>query len=81
MVNAYFSAYGLLPWARVLANVEVGSGAERGQPDARRRARDALDAVGLAERAGEWPAVLSGGQRSRVALARAGESTKPACSR
>jgi sulfonate transport system ATP-binding protein len=61
----------LLPWARVLANVEVGSGQQRGQPDARRRAREALDAVGLADRAEEWPSVLSGGQKSRVALARA----------
>jgi sulfonate transport system ATP-binding protein len=61
----------LLPWARVLANVEVGLGAERGRPDARRRALDALEAVGLADRAGDWPAVLSGGQKQRVALARA----------
>src|SRR5271163_3485038 len=61
----------LLPWARVLANVEVGLGAERGRPDAKRRALDALEAVGLADRAGEWPAVLSGGQKQRVALARA----------
>ena len=61
----------LLPWARVLANVEVGSGLERGQPEARQRALDALDAVGLADRGGEWPSVLSGGQKSRVALARA----------
>ena len=61
----------LLPWANVLANVEVGLGAERGEPDAHRRALDALRAVGLAERAGEWPSVLSGGQKQRVALARA----------
>ncbi len=61
----------LLPWARVLANVEVGLGVDRGRPDAKRRALDALEAVGLADRAGEWPAVLSGGQKQRVALARA----------
>ena len=38
---------------------------------ARAAARAALESVGLAERAGDWPAVLSGGQRQRVALARA----------
>ena len=61
----------LLPWGRVLANVEVGLGAERKSPGATRRAREALDAVGLADRAGDWPAILSGGQKQRVALARA----------
>ena len=61
----------LLPWARVLANVEVGLGADRAKPDARRRALEALEAVGLADRADEWPSVLSGGQKQRVALARA----------
>jgi sulfonate transport system ATP-binding protein len=61
----------LLPWARVIANVEVGLGPERGKPGARRRALEALDAVGLADRAAEWPSVLSGGQKQRVALARA----------
>ena len=57
----------LLPWLSVLANVEVGLGAERD----RARALAALEAVGLADRANDWPSVLSGGQKSRVALARA----------
>ena len=61
----------LLPWASVIANVEVGLGAEREQPAARRRALEALAAVGLADRAHEWPSALSGGQKQRVALARA----------
>jgi len=61
----------LLPWASVLANVEVGLGPERGDASGRERALEALEAVGLADRAGEWPSVLSGGQKQRVALARA----------
>ena len=61
----------LLPWATVLANVEVGLGAVHDEERARHRALEALAAVGLAERAGDWPAVLSGGQKQRVALARA----------
>ena len=56
----------LLPWQTVLANVGVARGAEW-----RIHAREALDAVGLADRANDWPHVLSGGQRQRVALARA----------
>ena len=60
----------LLPWASVLGNVAVGLGAKPG-PDGEARAREALERVGLAERASEWPEGLSGGQKSRVALARA----------
>jgi sulfonate transport system ATP-binding protein len=61
----------LLPWATVLANVEVGLGPNRDIAGGRDRAFEALSAVGLADRADEWPAVLSGGQKQRVALARA----------
>jgi ABC-type nitrate/sulfonate/bicarbonate transport system ATPase subunit len=61
----------LLPWRVALANVtlalEAGAmpAAER-----RRRARDALALVGLADFAKAFPHQLSGGMRSRVALAR-----------
>jgi sulfonate transport system ATP-binding protein len=61
----------LLPWSDLLGNVAVGLGAGADRPDGRRRAAEALERVGLADRAGEWPAVLSGGQKQRVALARA----------
>jgi sulfonate transport system ATP-binding protein len=61
----------LLPWARVLGNVEVGLGARRNAPGADRRALAKLAEVGLDKRAHDWPAVLSGGQKQRVALARA----------
>jgi sulfonate transport system ATP-binding protein len=56
----------LLPWERVAGN--VGLGLPRDRAD---RVDWALRQVGLADRAGEWPAVLSGGQQQRVALARA----------
>lgn len=61
----------LLPWARVLSNVEVGLGRERRSADAQARAEHALVEVGLDDKRGQWPAVLSGGQKQRVALARA----------
>ncbi|MFD3747011.1 ABC transporter ATP-binding protein [Nocardia sp. NPDC058633] len=56
----------LLPWARVLDNVVLGSTGR----DAARRGRSALAEVGLAGREKAWPRELSGGEQQRVALAR-----------
>ncbi|MEW6643893.1 MAG: ATP-binding cassette domain-containing protein [Pseudomonadota bacterium] len=70
-VRMMFQEPRLLPWARVLANVEVGLGADRRSPDARQRAERALHEVELDAKRDQWPAVLSGGQKQRVALARA----------
>ena len=61
----------MLPWASVLANVEIGLGPQRGSRRAREQAIGTLREVGLEERRADWPAVLSGGQKQRVALARA----------
>ncbi len=61
----------LLPWERVLDNVVVGVAESETDGVRRERAARRLQEVGLADRAGEWPAVLSCGQRQRVALARA----------
>ena len=61
----------LLPWARVLANVEVGLDRRMPPQERHEQALTALHEVGLDDRAGEWPTVLSGGQKQRVALARA----------
>ena len=70
-VRVMFQEPRLLPWARVLSNVEVGLGRERASPDAQARAESALVEVGLGDKRSQWPAVLSGGQKQRVALARA----------
>ncbi|HYP58196.1 MAG TPA: ATP-binding cassette domain-containing protein [Beijerinckia sp.] len=74
-VRVMFQEPRLLPWARILANVEIGLGSTGATSDAnkpaRQRALETLSAVGLGERAGDWPSVLSGGQKQRVALARA----------
>ncbi|MDR6235610.1 aliphatic sulfonates ABC transporter ATP-binding protein [Pseudomonas oryzihabitans] len=56
----------LLPWKRIIDNVGLGL-----KGDWKPKALEALEAVGLADRAGEWPSALSGGQKQRVALARA----------
>jgi sulfonate transport system ATP-binding protein len=70
-VRVMFQEPRLLPWARVLSNVEVGLGRGRASPDAQARAERALSEVGLGDKRGQWPSVLSGGQKQRVALARA----------
>ena len=70
-VRVMFQEPRLLPWARVLSNVEVGLGRDRASADAQTRAENALVEVGLDDKRGQWPAVLSGGQKQRVALARA----------
>lgn len=70
-IRVMFQEPRLLPWARVLSNVEVGLGRDRASSDAQARAEKALAEVGLDDKRGQWPAVLSGGQKQRVALARA----------
>jgi sulfonate transport system ATP-binding protein len=70
-IRVMFQEPRLLPWARVLSNVEVGLGGNRRSADAQARAEQALVEVGLDHKRGQWPAALSGGQKQRVALARA----------
>ena len=66
-IRLMFQDARLLPWKSVIDNVGLGL---KGR-DWKQNALKALAAVGLADRAGEWPAALSGGQKQRVALARA----------
>jgi putative ABC transport system ATP-binding protein len=67
-----FQQYNLMPVLTALENVELPllltklSGAER-----RKRAETALRVVGLDNRMGHYPRMLSGGQEQRVAIARA----------
>jgi sulfonate transport system ATP-binding protein len=70
-IRVMFQEPRLLPWARVLSNVEVGLGRDRASSDAPARAEKALTEVGLTDKRDQWPSVLSGGQKQRVALARA----------
>ena len=62
----------LLPWRRVLGNIELGmEGLALSRSERRRRADAALALVGLADYGDRWPYELSGGQRQRVGIARA----------
>jgi sulfonate transport system ATP-binding protein len=70
-IRVMFQEPRLLPWARVLSNVEVGLGRDRASSDAPARAEKALTEVGLTDKRDQWPSVMSGGQKQRVALARA----------
>lgn len=44
---------------------------EKKKPEARKKALELLEIVGLADKANAYPAQLSGGQKQRVAIARA----------
>jgi putative ABC transport system ATP-binding protein len=71
-IGFVFQAFHLLPYRTVLENVMTGLLYNRvPHRERRRRAREALEHVGLSEREQFSPRLLSGGERQRVAIARA----------
>jgi putative ABC transport system ATP-binding protein len=69
-IGFVFQQYNLLPRLSALENVEQALLYGEGR-NARGRAMDALERVGLGKRAGHRPMQLSGGEQQRVGIARA----------
>ncbi len=72
-VGMVFQQFNLFPHKTALGNVTLAliKARKMTPADARKRAMEALDRVGLADRAEHYPSQLSGGQQQRVAIARA----------
>lgn len=71
-IGFVFQSYNLIPHQTVLSNVELAltlSGV--GKAERRRRAKEALEKVGLGNQLRKKPNQMSGGQMQRVAIARA----------
>ena len=66
-----FQSYHLIPTLTAEENVMLPIELQGNSRKAEERARELLEAVGLQERCGHYPAQLSGGEQQRVALARA----------
>jgi putative ABC transport system ATP-binding protein len=71
-IGFVFQGFNLLSRTTALENVELPTlYAQVSKAEGEKRAREALDLVGLGGRATHFPSQLSGGQQQRVAIARA----------
>ena len=71
-IGFVFQFHQLLPEFTALENITIPMLiAGQGMRQANARAKELLDLLGLAERAGHKPAELSGGEKQRIAVARA----------
>ncbi len=72
-IGMVFQHFNLFPHMTATENIVLAQRIvlDRKTEEARRRARELLDRVGLADKVDEYPARLSGGQQQRVAIARA----------
>jgi putative ABC transport system ATP-binding protein len=69
-IGFVFQSFNLLPQATTVANVELPL-VYSGVGNKRQRASEALELVGMAQRASHRPSEISGGEQQRVAIARA----------
>ena len=79
-IGFVFQSFNLFPHLSVLENIMLSPMKVRGvkRADAKSRAMQLLERVGLATKAESYPAQLSGGQQQRVAIARALAMDPPA---
>jgi polar amino acid transport system ATP-binding protein len=72
-IGVVFQAYNLFPHMTVMENITLAPRRVHGmdRAEARARARELLDRLGLGAKADEYPDRLSGGQQQRAAIVRA----------
>lgn len=74
-VGFIFQNFQLIPTLTALENVMIPLELQGRSKEAREKAKELLDRVGLTDRMGHYPSQLSGGEQQRVSLARAFSNT------